>query len=272
MRDKDPDKPDHIDDKEQYSNLDKSLPESNRKNLEVELAKEMINAYREKYADIDPKVLFNLIELKEITKSPKQPNPDGSFFAIKQRLGIEESNETLRQERWPQKISCPACGSRKIRKNTKEEKSALNNCTYQCQACFKNFNAETGTPLETGTPPLSTWMFCWYLLGCTDSIQYIATKLGLDLSIVEHMVRQMQKLFKAQQPLTHLMSFEEWSLIHGKSYKDRIRNEMATKQELYSGENPNMPKDTAEYRRQKTRARDPKDNTPHRIKPKNRSS
>lgn len=238
----------HLDTKAKQTNVSANTPE-------VEIAKNMINAYRETYADVDINVLRNLIELKDITREPKKSIPDDAFLLIKKRLGTEESKETLHNERWHGKVICPNCNSKNIKLlSTKEYK-------YLCLECQENFNDATGTPLETGTPPLSTWMFCWYLLGCTDSLQYIAAKLGLDLATVELMVRQMQKMFKSQQPLTNFMTFEEWSLKHGKSYKERIKHEMHKQQELHTGENPNAPKDTAEYRRQKERAR---------HKPKNR--
>jgi transposase-like protein len=255
--------------------LDKSTetkPHTPAKNPEVEIAKEMINAYRKHYQDIDLDVLRNLIELKDITNAPKQANPDASFNAIEQRLGEAESNETLRRERWHNKISCPNCGSHRIRNLNHTEQKAHGNFRYNCLECNQYFNASTGTPIESGSPPLSTWMFCWYLLGCTDSLQYIANKLGLDLPTVEAMVRQMQKLFKSQQPLTHFMSFEEWSLKHGTSYKKRIQHEFSRKQELYRGDTTGVPHDTREYARQKNRAHNPHDHTPHKPKPKNRAT
>lgn len=233
------------------------------KNAEVEIAKEMINAYRKNYADIDLDVLRNLIELKDITSGPKQEQPDESYAAIEQRLGYAESIETLRRERWNLKINCPRCGAHKIKKLTPKEQAAHDQYRYQCLACHNYFNPDTGTPIEKGTPPLSTWMFCWYLLGCTDSLQYIASKLGLDIATIESMVRQMQKLFKSQQPLTHFLSFEEWSLKHGNSYKKRIQHELGKQREMHRADTTGQPFDTREYARQRNRAINPNDPTPH---------
>lgn len=254
--------------KDFYSFFQNSKKELNKTNSEItEIAKKMVNAYKKAaYPDVDPQVLANLIDLKQITSQPKQPAPDKSFTFIKDRLGAKEDSETLRQERWHGKIKCPACQSNNIKLLLKRDMPKHGKHKYNCLSCGNDFNDDSGTLLETGRPPLSTWMLCWYLMGCTDSLQYIATKLGLDLATVELMVRHMQKIFKSNQPLTHLMSFDEWSLKHGKSYKQRIEHELAKKQELFTGETPNAPKDTAEYRKQKDRSK--RKNTPA---PKNRN-
>jgi transposase-like protein len=240
-----------------------------QKNPQVELAKEMINAYRDSYSDVDLKVLRNLIELKDITSESKKAKPDHSYKEIEKRLGTSETEETLVQERWHGKVKCPACGSKNIKKLSSEQQNPKEHYKYQCQDCLAIFDDASGTPLESGKPPLHTWMFCWYLLGCTDSLQYIATKLGLELPMVEYMVRHMQKLFKSQKPLAHFSTFEEWSFKHGKSYKQKIQHEME-KKELHQGETAATPQDTHEYNRQKARARNPQSHTPHIPKPKNR--
>ena len=246
--------------------LDHQKSKTTKAHQQVEVAKELINSYRTQYANVDLDVLRNLIELKEITSEPKQDNPDNSYKEIKKRLGPKESIETLSQERWHNKIACPACGSKKIEQVNSEFK-------YHCVNCNNSFNDDTGTPIEAGSPPLSTWMFCWYLLGCTDSLQYIASKLGLDLPMVELMVRHMRQLFKSNQPLKHFMSFDEWSLKHGKSYKHAIQKELAHKKELLGHDSGESPKDTAEYRRQKQRAQDPHKHTPKTTnRPRNRGA
>lgn len=269
----------HLDKKQQDTKTTHSKPHHKHakpkpaleKNSEVEIATEMINAYRDRYADMDLNVLRNLIELKDITKSQKHAEPEESYKEIQARLGEAESIETLRQERWHNKINCPSCGSRKTHILSNNEKLSHDNFSYCCLDCKLYFNADTGTPIEKGTPPLSIWMLCWYLLGCTDSIQYISSKLSLDIQTVENMIRHMRKLFKAEQPLQHFMSFDEWSLKHGKSYKERIQHEMLKKKELYMGDTIHVPTDTAEYRRQKTRAQAPHDPHPQRPKPRNRN-
>jgi transposase-like protein len=236
----------HLDEKKSES------PENApNKTPEVELAKEMINAYRQKYADVDINVLRNLIELKDITSEPKHDKPEAHAREITERLGPDESHETLRQERWQSNVYCPACGSNKIKLISTTARQLKDNRKYQCDDCQNIFTDESGTPLEAGVPPLSSWMFCWYLLGCSTSIQFIATKLGLDLATVEFMVRQMQKMFKAQQPLTHFLTYDEWSLKHGKSYKNSMQRELAKKQVLLGADTADAPADTSDYRKQK---------------------
>lgn len=229
---------------------------------QAELAKTEINRYREKYAGIDLQVLSKLIALKDISNSPKTEQPDEAFKKIEHYLGEKESAETLRQERWPDKIHCPFCNST----NIKQLKPAnLNNKyvhKYLCLECNETFTDESGTEIEENVPPLHSWMFCWYLLGCTSSLQYIATKLGLELSTVERMVIHLQELFKSDKPLTHFMSFDEWNLLHGKNYKSVMQAALSKKRELYTAVSPGQEQDTAELRRQKQRNRNP-----HKPKP-----
>lgn len=239
-------------------------PDSRKsKDQAVEQAKEFINKYRkdnERFKDVNPEVLLHLEALKKIISYPKQDKPDNSFTQINKHLGEAESSETLRQERWHNQVHCPKCNSNHIKRLTADEQNAKDNHKYKCLDCNNTFNDDDGSKIETGVPPLRTWMFCWYLLGCTNSLQYIAGKLGLNISLIEMMVHHMQKLFQAEQPLTHMLSFEDWASQHGIKYKPVIEASIAKQTELHRGEvSPatfitSMPKDTHEYRKIKDRA------------------
>ncbi len=243
---------------------------------QAELAKNEINRYRQKYAGVDVQVLSKLIALKDITREPKQDNPEQAYEQIKHYLGDAESAETLRQERWPDKIHCPFCNSTNVKQLKPAQQKNKYIHKYQCLDCHEIFNDDSGSTIEKNVPPIHTWMMCWYLLGCTNSIQFIANKLGLDLAMVEMMILHMQKLFKANQPLTNFMSFDEWALVHGKSYKSIMQAALAKKSELYSGyksslvDGKGVESDTAETRRQKQRAEDPHKRTPGTPRPRNR--
>lgn len=229
----------------------------------VEKAKDFINKYRkdnEAFKNVNPDVLLHLAALKKIISKPKQDKPDASFNEINKHLGEAESSETLRQERWNGKTRCPKCNSNNVKRVSEDLQKTKFNYKYICLDCDHNFNDDDGTKIETGVPSLRTWMFCWYLLGCTNSLQYIANKLGLSLTLVEMMVHHMQKLFQAEQPLTHMLSFEDWAAQHGIKYKPVIEAAIAKQSELHRGEiapvmfGTSAPKDTHEYRKIKNRA------------------
>ncbi len=239
------------------------------KDEKVEQAKEIIDKYRGIYKDVDPQVLFRLTELKKITREHKHAAPEKAYKKILHQLDGATSAETLRQERWRGHIRCPYCGSEKIKRLDAKMQKEPTIYKYLCDDCLETFNDDTNSQIEVGIPPLNTWMFCWYLLGCTSSLQFIATKLGLNLATIEMMVRHLQKLFKAEQPLKHFMSFDEWALKHGKSYKTAIKEAIAKQQLLFTGESTTAPKDTREYRKQKDRAQNPDHKNPPGSRPRN---
>lgn len=237
------------DQKDQDDKYDK-----NNNDKTVEAAKDIINQYRDAYKSINPTVLFNLSQLKEISKQPKQEKPEAAFAQIQTHLGPAETGETLRQERWHgNKVVCPYCNSKHVKRLSVAEQKTQHNYKYLCVDCKATFNDDSETKMEGTIPPIHTWMMCWYLLGTTTSLQFIATKLGLSLATVEMMVQHMQKLFKAQQPLKNFMSFEEWSLKHGASYKNALQKAQAKITERFRGYNVGQEEDTAEVRRQRSR-------------------
>ncbi len=228
----------------------------NSEDKEVAAAKSIINRYRDAYKHISPDVLFNLSALKETTAPTNtEANLEHKAEAIRNHLGIEESGETLRQERWQGKVTCPFCTSTQIKRLAVDEQPSKEIYKYLCLKCKKTFNDDSESKIEAGLPPLHTWMFCWYLLGSTDSLQFIANKLGLSVTTVEMMIQHMQRLFKANEPMKHFMSFDEWSLKVGKSYKVALQEALAKQVERFRGFSVGQEMDTAEVRKQKSKSK-----------------
>jgi len=244
------------------ASVPETKPDEPAKDQRVEFTKDRINEYLKLYPSISPDAIRNLIELKDIAHQKKQNSPDESYQNIKDRLGDEETGETLRQERWRNKVRCIKCGSKNIKRLPEADQKSKEIFRYKCLDCEDCFNDDSETELEKGTPPLYSWMFCWYLLGCTSSMQYIANKLNLDISTIEMMVSHMQKLFKSKQPLNHFLTFDEF-LRHGKNHQVMLKESLAKKQEMLSGYSVGAAKDQHEVDRQKNR------NNPS---PKNRGS
>jgi transposase-like protein len=194
-------------------------------------------------------LLDNLKALKELLDQPKEEAPEFRFTKINQHLGDLECHETVRRDRWGNKITCPSCQSANlVRLAQLPNKSPLNH-RYRCLTCGTEFNDDSGTPIEKGVPPINIWMQCWYLMGCTDSLSYIATKLNMDLAIVESMVLQLKKIFNAQKPLTHFLEFEEWNN-QAQELRNQLKEDLLKQYEVLDANVSTAPKDTTEFRRQ----------------------
>lgn len=233
------------------------------KDKDVERVKNFINKYRQSVQNtenIKTNVLLNLAALKSITAQHKttQPNPnrsDQAFAAIQQHLGDAESSETLRQERWHGTVNCIYCASKHIKRLSKQEQKSEYNHKYLCLDCGKTFNDDSNTKIEIGVPPLNAWMLCWYLIGCSTSLQYISSRLGLSMATIEMMVSHMRKLFNTEQPLQHMLSFEDWAAQNSIKYKPVLEAAIAKQTVLYGMDIAGVAKDTGEYRRMKERTR-----------------
>lgn len=201
-------------------------------------------------------VISNLRVLKGLVSQPKEEKPELRFSKIQSHLGIPECYETIRQERWHINIHCPDCQSTHLKRLAQKTPQSVYNYRYRCLDCGSIFNDDTGTPIEKGSPPLNSWMQCWYLMGCTESLLYIANKLGLDLPMVEEMARQLQKTFKAKKPLTRFVGFTEWHK-QSQALRTQLKEDLLKQYEKLNANVATQPKDTAEFRRQEMLRRDP---------------
>lgn len=206
-------------------------------------------------------VIANLRALKGLISQQKEEKPELRFSKIQKHLGIPECYETIRQERWYINIHCPDCLSTQLKRLAQIQPQSLYNHRYRCLDCSAIFNDDTGTPIDQNIPPLKIWMQCWYLMGCTDSLSYIANKLGLPLSTIEQMSRQLQKTFNAKQPLTRFVGFTEWHK-QSQHLREQLKDDLLRQYEKLNANVATAPKDTAEFRRQESLRRDPSMKTP----------
>jgi transposase-like protein len=230
-----------------------SAPVPNQKpELAAESTKEaVLNTYVEVETSHlqSEKILENLIALKALIAQPKENMPNASASEIKERVGIPESFETVRQERWYPDIYCPNCASTNLKRLAQLPSQSPHNHRYRCLACLLEFNDDSGTPIEMGQPPVNIWIQCWYLMGCTDSLTYIAAKLNLDLATVERMAQQLKNIFKTQKPLTHFLDFDTWREKSEDQFK-QLKEDLIKQYELLDANVAIAPKDSTEFRRQ----------------------
>ncbi|MEY3182913.1 MAG: hypothetical protein RLZ35_898 [Pseudomonadota bacterium] len=200
----------------------------------------------------DTTVRNNLQQLKQWVDEPKEAEPDLRFFHIRNHLKTPEVYETLRQERWQPMIHCPQCQSHNIERLVQLPPEPVENHHYRCLDCFFEFNDDTGTPMgEAGPPSIQTWIECWYLWGCTDSFNYIAHRLGLDLHTVERMIYLLQKLFQAEKPLSRLDNSPKLEE-QAKQLKKRFKLELQKTYERLNMQLASVPTNTLQQRQRDT--------------------
>ncbi len=194
-------------------------------------------------------ILAKLKTIHSLLASPNSHPIDVQFDEINQHLGIPECYEALRQQRWPHDIQCPNCYSTQLRRIPQIPPESIHNHRYRCLSCHMEFNDDTGTPIEAGQPSLNVWLQCWYLLGFTDSLNYIASKLNLDLNLVEQMVATLRKLFNAQKPIVHTELELEWSE-KTKQLRKQLSEDLLKQYEVLNANVATLPRDSTEFRRQ----------------------
>ncbi len=194
----------------------------------------------------------NMYGLQQTTEEEKETNLDNRNDQIQENLGEAESHETVREERWHSGVHCPFCSSKKTKRLNQEDQTSLYSYRYLCLDCDRLFSDTSKSPFESGMISLETWMHCWYLLGCTTSIEYIAAKLGLDPSIIEEMAEQLRRTFNVDQPRTEDLNFDKWTK-HTEHLRKRVKASIAQKQkELHGSAVVNQAKDTSEERKQRS--------------------
>jgi transposase-like protein len=79
----------------------------------------------------------------------------------------------VRQHRWPEGVSCPACRSRTVVRDGFDETQAHRQ-RYRCKTCAGRFDDLTGTVLAGHHQPLRVWVLCLYFMGLNLSNRQIA--------------------------------------------------------------------------------------------------
>lgn len=194
-----------------------------------------------------------MISIQQILSQPKEVNIEKRAECLEENLTTPASHQALRDNRWKNDTFCPFCKSKNIVQLSLEQQKSADNFKYKCLDCESRFDDDSKTPIEAGVPPISVWMQCWYLLGCTNKLEVIADKLNLELHVVEEMVASLQKSFKAKQPTISNEKQNNWAQ-YKEVFQKRIAQVIAEKKnELYGGDIVNQARDTAEERKHKER-------------------
>ena len=122
------------------------------------------------------------------------------MLSIQNLIDDAKCYETVRQMRWPERISCPHCNSFLVNKrgfhSTQKQRQR-----YCCQDCGKNFDDLTNTIFEGHHQPLKVWIICLYFMGLNLSNQQIAAELNLNKDDVQAMTTQLREGIVAKKSL-----------------------------------------------------------------------
>ena len=102
------------------------------------------------------------------------------------------------ENRWPEGIACPFCGSLDDPVERKDRKPQ----PYHCRACRKDFSVKTNTLMHNSKLPLRTWALAFYLV--TTSLKGVSSmKLHRDLGITQksawHLAHRIRETWEDHQ-------------------------------------------------------------------------
>jgi transposase-like protein len=101
--------------------------------------------------------------------------------------------EYVRALRWPVRVTCPQCGSPKIKKRGFHSQQKARQ-RYQCRHCKKHFDDLSATPFAGHHQPLKVWLLCLYFMGLNLSNRQIAQELELNKDDVQQMTSDLRQL------------------------------------------------------------------------------
>ena len=125
--------------------------------------------------------------------------PSTSLLNLSSLIDDAECYALVRQQRWPEGVRCPGCGSAAVirhgRDDTQEQRQR-----YRCNDCRVRFDDLTGTVLAGHHRPLRVWVLCLYLMGLNLSNRQIAQELDLAETDAQAMTEQLRCGLTAKLP------------------------------------------------------------------------
>ena len=129
----------------------------------------------------------------------RPPMSSTSLVSLSSLIDDAKCYALVRQQRWPDGVRCPACGSATVighgHDDTQEQRQR-----YRRKDCRARFDDLTGTVLAGRHQPLRAWVLCLHLMGLTLSDRQIARELDLAVSDVQAMTEALRHGLTAKLP------------------------------------------------------------------------
>jgi transposase-like protein len=122
------------------------------------------------------------------------------MLSIQNLVDDKKCFATVRELRWPDRVTCPHCSGTIINKRGFHNK-AKHRQRYKCQSCQKQFDDLTGTIFEGHHQSLKVWILCLYFMGLNLSNAQIAQELGLNKDDIQQMTSQLREGVVAKKSL-----------------------------------------------------------------------
>ncbi|MBI2529107.1 MAG: transposase [Candidatus Rokubacteria bacterium] len=97
--------------------------------------------------------------------------------------------DMLRQARWPNGMTCPGCGGRRITTHSRSPRTPRRR--YLCLSCRRTFSDLTATPLAQTNLPLAKWFECLRLLPGRHTTAGLAKALDVKWDTAVRLQRQL---------------------------------------------------------------------------------
>ena len=110
---------------------------------------------------------------------------------IKNLIDDVQCYQTVRELRWPDGVSCPACESHHVIKRGFDDTEPARQ-RYACHDCDKRFDDLTDTIFAGHHQPLKVWILCLYFMGLNLSNEQIAHELSINESDAYLMTTQLR--------------------------------------------------------------------------------
>ena len=118
----------------------------------------------------------------------------------------EAAEEWFRKARWPDRMSCPRCGSFEVKRGTHPR------MPYHCRDCRRHFSVKTGTVMQSSNVGYQKWAFAIYLMSTRVkgiSAMEIHRCLGLSYTTAWHMAHRIRRAWDDQPDLSGTVEVDE---------------------------------------------------------------
>ena len=133
-------------------------------------------------------------------KAPGQAQRTGITLTDLIRLFPDDAaaERFFTDERWPDGVGCPHCGSTSVQAGAKHP-----SMPYRCRGCGKRFSVKTGTVMEGSNLGCQTWALAAYLM--TTNLKGVSSmKLHRDLGITQksawHLAHRLREVWAEIEP------------------------------------------------------------------------